>query len=52
LNDGVIELKRRDQDKSQKRLIPLGEAVAAIQAEKEYLEAKIQSKIVEVPYED
>ena len=52
LNDGVIELKRRDQDKSEKRLIPLTEAISAIMAEKEYLEAEIQSQVVEVPYEE
>jgi prolyl-tRNA synthetase len=51
LNEGVVELKRRDQDKSQKRLIPLEEAVSTIQAEKEFLEAEIQAKVVEVPYE-
>ncbi len=52
LNDGVIELKRRDQDKSEKRLIPLAEAIDAIQAEKAALEAEVQALVVEVPYEE
>jgi prolyl-tRNA synthetase len=52
LEQGQIELKRRDQDKSQKRLIPLSEAVATIQAEKAALEAEIQAKVVEVPYNE
>ena len=51
LNDGVIELKRRDQDKSQKRLISLDEAIEIIQDEKAKLEAEIKAKVVEVPYE-
>ena len=52
LKDGMIELKRRDQDKSQKRLIPLDEAIQIIQDEKVKLEAEIKSKVVEVPYEE
>ena len=52
LNDGIIELKRRDQDKSQKRLVPLAEAVATIISEKEILEAEIQSLVVTIPYEE
>ncbi len=52
LNDGVIEIKRRDQEKSEKRLVPLEVAVATLKAEKEFLEAKIQSLVVEVPYEE
>jgi prolyl-tRNA synthetase len=51
LNDGVIELKRRDQDKSEKRLIPLKEAISTVQAEKTALEAEINARVVEVPYD-
>jgi prolyl-tRNA synthetase len=50
LNDGVIELKRRDQDKSKKRLIPLSAAVASVLSEKKYLESQIKSKVVRSPY--
>lgn len=52
VNDGVIELKRRDQDKSQKRMIALDEAIPIIQAEKAKLEAEIKAKIVIVPYKE
>jgi len=52
LEQGMIELKRRDQDKSQKRLIPLDEALTTIQAEKAALEAEINSRVIEIPYED
>jgi len=52
LEQGMIELKRRDQDKSQKRLIPLDEALTTIQAEKAALEVEINSRVIEVPYED
>jgi prolyl-tRNA synthetase len=51
LRDGAIELKRRDQDKSKKRLIPLAEAIEVIKAEKAALEAEVQALVVEVPYE-
>lgn len=51
LEQDQIELKRRDQDKSQKRLIPLAEAVASIKAVKAALEKEIQAKVVDVLYE-
>ncbi len=47
---GGVEFKRRDQ--SEKRIIPLAEAVAAVQAEIEALTAAIEARVVEVPYED
>jgi len=50
LKDGLIELKRRDQDKPQKRLIPLSEILDTIINEKTALEAEISSNVVEVPY--
>jgi prolyl-tRNA synthetase len=52
LNDGVIEIKRRDQEKSQKRLIPLKDAVTTIKFMKNELEAEINSNVVEVPYQE
>jgi len=50
LENGVVEIKRRDQDKSQKQLIPLPDAVRTITNEKDFLESQIQSKVVEVDY--
>ncbi len=50
LKDGVIEFKRRDQDKSQKRLIPLSETIDTIINEKAIMEAEINSNVVKVPY--
>ncbi|HBX69944.1 MAG TPA: proline--tRNA ligase, partial [Chloroflexi bacterium] len=51
LEQGMVEIKRRDQDKSQKRMIPLDETVTALKSEKEALEAEIRSQIVEIPYQ-
>jgi len=51
LKDGVIEIKRRDQDNSKKRMIPLLDAVTMIKIEKAALEANINSKVAQVPYE-
>ena len=51
LADGVVELKRRDQDKSQKRLIPLEEIADAILEEMNHLFAEITNQVVEVPYQ-
>ncbi len=50
LSEGLVEIKRRDQDKSQKRLIPLEEAVEAVQDEIETLSAEIAARVIEVPY--
>jgi prolyl-tRNA synthetase len=50
--EGIIEIKRRDQDKSQKRMIAIEEAIPIIQVEKANLEAEIKDKIVDVPYKD
>jgi prolyl-tRNA synthetase len=51
LREGAVELKRRDQDKSQKRMIPLDEVVETVKAEIAALEAEIMAAVVEVPYE-
>jgi len=50
LKDGQVELKRRDQ--AEKRMIPLAEVIAEIQAVKAELETEIQAMVVEVPLED
>ena len=50
LEQGMIELKRRDQDKSQKQLIPLGEAVSTLKSEKAALEAELADQRAEIPY--
>jgi len=52
LKDGMVELKRRDQDKSGKRLIPLDGITAAVKAEMAVLETEIKALVVEVPYEE
>ncbi len=52
LREGAMELKRRDQDKSQKRMVPLEAVVATVQDEIAALEAEIMATVVEVPYED
>jgi prolyl-tRNA synthetase len=50
LADGVVELKRREQDKSQKRLIPLDEILNIVLEEMDCLFAEITNQVVEVPY--
>jgi prolyl-tRNA synthetase len=50
LEQGMIELKRRDQDKSQKQLIPLGEAVSTLKSEKAALEAELADQRAEIHY--
>ena len=50
LEQGMIELKRRDQDKSQKQLIPLGEAVSTLKSEKAALEAELADQRAKIPY--
>jgi prolyl-tRNA synthetase len=52
IQEGVIEFKRRDQEKSQKQMITLDEAIPVIQTEKTRLEAKIKDKIIMVPYKE
>jgi len=52
IQESVIELKRRDQDKSQKQLIALDRAIPVIQAEKTKLESEIQAKIALMPYKE
>jgi len=50
LEQGMIELKRRDQDKSQKQLLPLGEAVSILKSEKAALEAELADQRAEILY--
>ncbi len=50
LRDGQIEFKRRDQD--EKRMIPQQEIIEAVKAEIAALEAEIQAKVVEMPFEE
>lgn len=50
LKEGQVELKRRDQ--AEKRMIPLGDAIAEVKAVKAELEAEIFASLVEVPFED
>ena len=52
LKDGLVEIKRRDQDKTQKRLIPLKSVLEVIQEEIDTLKAEVVSRVVEVPYEE
>jgi prolyl-tRNA synthetase len=52
IQDGVIEFKRRDQEKSRKQMIALNEAIPFIQAEKAKLDAEIKAKIIIVPYKE
>jgi prolyl-tRNA synthetase len=52
LKEGVIELKRRDQDKSGKRLVPMDEVVDAILTEKNLLFEDIAAKVGVMPYGD
>jgi len=48
----VVEMKRRDQDKAQKRLIPLDRALEAIKLEMATLESEINALVLEVPYKE
>ena len=52
IQEGIIELKRRDQEKSQKQMIAINEAIPVIQTEKTGLEEKIKGKIIMVPYKE
>ncbi|HIC93255.1 MAG TPA: hypothetical protein EYP09_03285 [Anaerolineae bacterium] len=49
LKNGQVEIKRRDQDKSQKRLIPLDDVVEIVKGEVSALKAEIMKTVVEVP---
>jgi prolyl-tRNA synthetase len=48
LEQGGVEFKRRDQD--EKRIIPLADVVAFVQAELSALQAEIDQTVTEVPY--
>jgi len=50
LRDGLIEYKRRDR--KEKRMIPRGEIIEAVKAEIAALEAEIQAKVVEAPFDE
>jgi prolyl-tRNA synthetase len=52
IQEGVIEFKRRDQDKSQKQLIALDKVIPVIQSEKTRLESEIQTNITQMPYKE
>ncbi len=52
LKEGLVEIKRRDEEKSQKRLIPLEAALETVRAEMQALEAAIQARVVAVMYEN
>jgi len=50
LGEGVIELKRRDQDKSQKKMVKIEDIVDAVNVEIDYLRGKIKTMVIPVPY--
>jgi prolyl-tRNA synthetase len=50
LQNGMVEIKRRDQDKSQKRLIALEKIIDIIIEEMDSLFADIANQVVNVPY--
>ena len=50
LKEGLVEVKRRDQDKSQKRLVPLEEIIEIVQAEIDALSAEIEAQVTDIPY--
>ena len=52
LAEGVVELKRRDQDKSQKQFVKIEEILGAIKEEIAYLHGRINSGVVLVPYKE
>jgi len=52
LKNGMVEIKRRDQDKSQKRLIPLDEIIDVVLSDMDALFAEVAEMVVEVPYEE
>jgi prolyl-tRNA synthetase len=52
LKDGLVEIKRRDQDKSQKRLIPLKSVLEVVREEMEALQVEINARVVKVPYDE
>jgi prolyl-tRNA synthetase len=52
LKDGLVEIKRRDQDKSQKRLIPLKSVLEFVREEMEALQVEINARVVKVPYDE
>jgi prolyl-tRNA synthetase len=52
LGDGVVELKRRDQDKSQKRFVKIEVILETIKEEIANLDEKIKSRVVQVPYKE
>ncbi len=51
LKEGLVEIKRRDQDKSEKRLVPPDEIVDTVLADMNLLFEAIAQKVVSVPYE-
>lgn len=50
LKEGQIEMKRRDQ--SERRLVPLGEAIETVKTEMAVLEAEIMAKVVAAPMKE
>jgi prolyl-tRNA synthetase len=52
LKNGMVEIKRRDQDKSQKRLIPQDEIIDVVLADMDVLFEEVAARVVEVPYEE
>jgi prolyl-tRNA synthetase len=52
LKEGLVEIKRRDEHKSQKRLIPLDAAVETVRAEMRALGSAIQAAVVDMPYKE
>lgn len=49
LVQNVVEIKRRDQ--TERRLVPISEAIPAIQSEMEILQKEVQRGVISVPYE-
>jgi len=51
LSENVVEVKRRDRDKSTKILVPIAELIAILKSVMIDLETEIQSKVILIPYE-